>query len=100
MILVCSFRRNRIWQINHNYFHFDPTQGHFDVAGQRFQWDDGVFSVTLGNRNAATGDRAAYFHPMVSSHEFAIRTRHLQSETEAGNIAEQFQVGSNSTFEL
>jgi dopachrome tautomerase len=79
---VYSFRDNRMWTFQHNYFHLDPLQGDFDVAGQRYQWDDGIFSVMLSQRNAE-GFRFAYFHPMVSISEFAVSTRTLQNETAA-----------------
>lgn len=59
-----SFQRNRIWRFQHNYFHFDPLRGDLNVAGLQFQWDDGIFSITLGNRNP-DGYRTAYFHPMA-----------------------------------
>lgn len=87
---LCSLRRNRIWRIDHNYFHFDPTAGRFNVAGLQYTWDDGVFSVTLGPRDPATGDRLAYFHPMVSRNEFAIATRHLKDEAAATRLDEHF----------
>lgn len=38
--------------------------GDFNVGGQLFQWNDGIFSITLGKRNM-DGFRTAYFHPMV-----------------------------------
>lgn len=57
-------RQDRMWSFHHNYFHFDPHHGDFDVAGVQFQWDDGVFSITLGNRQP-DGYRTVYFHPMV-----------------------------------
>lgn len=42
----------------------DPHYGDFDVAGVQFQWDDGIFSITLGNRQP-DGYRDVYFHPMI-----------------------------------
>lgn len=63
-IHVYSFQQNRIWSFNHNFFHFDPLAGDFNVAGLRYQWDDGVFSITLGQKNL-DGFRTAYFHPMA-----------------------------------
>lgn len=59
-----SFRMDRIWSFSHNYFNFDPLHGDFDVAGVQFQWNDGIFSITLGNRQP-NGYRTVYFHPMV-----------------------------------
>lgn len=59
-----SLTQNRIWRFQHNYFHFDPLRGDLNVAGLQFQWDDGIFSITLGKRNP-DGYRTAYFHPMA-----------------------------------
>lgn len=91
--LPTSLQNNRIWSISHNYFHFDPVHGDFDVGGQKFQWDDGIFSVTLGPRGA-DNSRQAYFHPMVSTNEFAINTRFLKSPEFASNITAQFKVSN------
>lgn len=68
-----SFQQNRIWSFSHNYFHFDPIHGDFDVGGVQYQWDDGIFSITLGNREF-DGYRTVYFHPMArfASHSFTL----------------------------
>lgn len=52
------------------------------MAGLIYQWNDGIFSITLGNRNS-DGYRTAYFHPMASISEFAVSTRVLQSQQAA-----------------
>lgn len=74
--------QNQIWRFQHNYFHFDPLHGDFNVAGIQYQWDDGIFSITLGNRNP-DGYRVAYFHPMASTSEFAVSTKVLQNRENA-----------------
>lgn len=79
-LLVYSFRQNRIWVFQHNFFSFDPMWGDFNIAGQKFQWNDGIFSITLGNRNP-DGYRTAYFHPMCSVSEFSVSTKVLRNET-------------------
>lgn len=63
-VFCFSLGQNRIWSFHHNYFHFDPTQGDLSIGGQNFSWDDGIFSITLGNKNP-DGFRTAYFHPMA-----------------------------------
>lgn len=63
-LYVFSLRQNSIWRFSHNYFNFDPLNGDFDVAGLRYQWNDGIFSITLSNTNA-DGYKTAYFHPMA-----------------------------------
>lgn len=64
LLLFHSLRKNKIWSFSHNYFHFDPLHGDFNIAGNEFQWDDGIFSITLGALQQ-DGFRTAYFHPMV-----------------------------------
>lgn len=88
-----SLSQNRIWTFRHNYFHFDPLQGDFSIDGIPFQWDDGIFSITLGNRNSE-GYRTAFFHPMASTSEFGVSTKVLQDEQNAGrqNHGTDFQV--------
>lgn len=48
-IVVYSLADNDSWRVKHNYFHFDPLQGDFNVGGVNFQWTDGVFALALGN---------------------------------------------------
>lgn len=81
-LYVFSLEENHAWAFAHNYLHMDPLHGDFDVAGVQYQWDDGVFSVTLGPRDAR-GFRSAYFHPMVGINEFSVSTEVLRNETNA-----------------
>lgn len=52
----------------------------FNVAGVTYQWNDGIFSVTLSERNAE-GFKTAYFHSMASTSEFAVSTAVLKNQT-------------------
>jgi len=81
-LYVYSFAQDHIWSFAHNFFSFDPTQGDFNIAAQSFQWNDGIFSITLGAPNR-DGYKTAYFHPMASTSEFAVSTQVLQNETAA-----------------
>lgn len=47
-VIVYSFKDNKSWRVKHNFFHFDPLSGDFNVGGIKFQWTDGVFSMALG----------------------------------------------------
>ena len=47
-VVVYSFKDNKSWRVHHNYFHFDPLHGDYNVAGVNFQWTDGVFGMALG----------------------------------------------------
>lgn len=71
-----------MWSFSHNFFSFDPTKGDLNIANQAFQWNDGIFSITLGEKNP-DGYRTAYFHPMASTSEFTVSTKVLKSEADA-----------------
>lgn len=53
-----------MWSFAHTSFNFEPPYANFDVDGFQYTWRDGIFSVTLGNRDA-DGYRTAYYHPMA-----------------------------------
>lgn len=78
---VFSLAENRMWSFVHNYFHIEPLYGDFKVAGQRYQWRDGIFSITLGPKTGM--ERVAMFHAMSSLNEFTVSTRVLQNSTKA-----------------
>lgn len=90
-INVYSLRQNRMWSFSHNYLSFDPMMGDLNIGGFQFQWNDGIFSITLGKRNP-DGSRTAYFHPMASISSFAVSTRVLKNETasQRSNHGEDF----------
>lgn len=75
--LVYSWKQNDIWKVTHNYFFFDPLSGDLDIGGHKFQWNDGIFSITLSKINK-DGYRTAFFHAMASTNEFAVSTRILR----------------------
>lgn len=80
VLSVYSFREDKMWTFRHNYFSYDPLQGDLSLRGIKFQWDDGIFSVALGQIQN-DGYRTAYFHPMISNNEFIVNTRVLRNET-------------------
>lgn len=77
-LIVYSLRENDSWRLSHNYFHFDPISGNLNSAGQRFQWSDGIFSITLAGNGKS---KIAYFHPLISTHEFSVSTEVLNNRT-------------------
>lgn len=79
-LIVYSLKQNRAWTVVHNYFHFDPLQGNFNVGGFQFSRRDGLFSVALTPR-LNNGFKVAFFHAMVSDSEFVVSTEILQNET-------------------
>lgn len=66
--------------MKHNFFHFDPLQGDYNVGGVNFQWTDGVFGLAL-NRVQPDGSRPVYFHALSSTKEFVVSNKVLQNET-------------------
>ncbi|GAB0089073.1 protein yellow [Sergentomyia squamirostris] len=79
-VIVYSFRENKSWRVKHNFFHFDPLQGDYNVAGVNFQWTDGVFGMAVGKK-LQDGSRTVYFHALSSTKEFAVSNKILQNET-------------------
>jgi len=79
-IVVYSWKNNESWRVKHNFFHFDPLNGDFNIGGVNFQWTDGVFGLALG-RVQENGYRTLYFHPLASTHEFSVSTEVLRNQT-------------------
>lgn len=50
-VVVYSLKANDSWRFMHNFFHFDPLHGDFNVGGVNFQWTDGVFGLALGPKD-------------------------------------------------
>ncbi|XP_017877314.1 protein yellow-like [Ceratina calcarata] len=79
-LVVYSWADNDSWRITHNFFHFDPLNGDFNVSGHNFQWTDGVFGLSLSEPQP-DGYKTLYFHAMSGITEFAVSTEVLQDKT-------------------
>jgi dopachrome tautomerase len=79
-LIVYSLTQNKAWVVDHNYFHFDPVFGAFNVGGFQFNRRDGLFSVALSHR-LKDGFKIAFFHAMCSDAEFVVSTEILRNET-------------------
>ncbi|XP_041763179.1 L-dopachrome tautomerase yellow-f-like [Anopheles merus] len=92
-IHVYGLRENDMWSFNHSSFAHDATRAALNVAGQRFEWDDGVFSIALGQNDTLASGKMVYYHPMVSTTEFGTFTNVLRSKWIAlsGNYASLFE---------
>ncbi|KAF2879521.1 hypothetical protein ILUMI_26653 [Ignelater luminosus] len=73
-LVVYDFHENDSWRVRHNFFFVESLHGDFNVGGQRFHWNDGVFSVALSGVNP-DGFRTMYFHSMAGVHIFSVSTR-------------------------
>ncbi|XP_070500416.1 L-dopachrome tautomerase yellow-f2-like [Chironomus tepperi] len=81
-MIIYNMQEDKAYRMQHNYFRMNPFEGDYDVDGLKFSWEDGIFSITLSNRDK-DGYRTAYFHPMSSFTEFAVSTKILRNETSA-----------------
>ncbi|XP_017782339.1 PREDICTED: L-dopachrome tautomerase yellow-f2-like [Nicrophorus vespilloides] len=78
-LIVYSLKADRSWRVTHNYFFLESLAGEFNVGGQHFQWNDGVFSVALSEIKS-DGFRDMYFHSMAGTHLYVVSTRILRDE--------------------
>lgn len=81
-VVVYSFQNDESYRVKHNFFHFDPLQGDFNVGGVNFQWTDGVFGMAIGPMNP-DHSKDIYFHALASTKEFKVSNRVLQNKTVA-----------------
>uniref|UniRef100_A0A182N8X0 Protein yellow n=1 Tax=Anopheles dirus TaxID=7168 RepID=A0A182N8X0_9DIPT len=81
-VIVYSFAEDRSWRVKHNFFHFDPLAGDYNIGGVNFQWTDGVFGMAVGKR-LPDGTRPVYFHAFSSTKEFMVSNTVLKNETYA-----------------
>ncbi|ALC48066.1 yellow-h [Drosophila busckii] len=74
-IVVYSLARHRSWRITNYNFYPNPAASDFNIYGLNFQWMDGVFGLSLSQKN-----RFLYFHPMASFKEFMVSADLLLDE--------------------
>ncbi|KAK1127848.1 hypothetical protein K0M31_003339 [Melipona bicolor] len=79
-LVVYSWAKNDSWRISHNFFHFDPLHGNFNISGFNFQWQDGLFGMSLSALQS-DGYKTLYFHAMSGITEFSVSTEVLQDST-------------------
>jgi len=79
-VIVYSLRNDKSYRVKHNFFHFDPLHGDFNVGGVNFQWTDGVFGLAVGPMNP-DHSKDIYFHALASTKEFKVSNRVLQNES-------------------
>ncbi|KAF4523350.1 hypothetical protein B566_EDAN005504 [Ephemera danica] len=93
-MVVYSFKQDKSWRVEHEYFHPDPLACKFNATGISFRWLDGLFGIALSplNREDPTAVRTMYFHPMSSYREFSVPTSVIRNETAAGDSADAFTV--------
>lgn len=82
VLIWLSYETNSFWSFQHNYFSFDPLASELFVGGQSFNWDDGIFSLTLGPVEN-DGSRMVFFHAMISNDEFGVSNLVLQDSSKA-----------------
>ncbi|CAH2987910.1 unnamed protein product [Chilo suppressalis] len=75
-LVVYSLKEDRSWRLEHPSFRHNDAAMNFTAAGHVINWRDGLFSVALARR---LGNTLAYYHPLVSTQEFAISTNKLKT---------------------
>ncbi|XP_076274875.1 L-dopachrome tautomerase yellow-b [Rhynchophorus ferrugineus] len=88
-LIVYSWKENRSWKVQHNFFHIDPLAGDMTVASVSFQWTDGIFGLAL--RPEKDGYSTLFFHPMTSFNEFSVSTKILRDEQKAKDPNNYFE---------
>jgi hypothetical protein len=93
-MVVYSFKDDKSYRVEHEYFLPDPLACKFNAGGIDFKWIDGLFGMALTplNKSDAGATRTLYFHPMSSFNEFSVPTSVLRNETAAADSGDAFQV--------
>jgi hypothetical protein len=92
---VYGLYENRMWKFKHNYMQNEPRNGDLFVAGVKFKWEDGIFSVALGKPDYYTGNRRVFFHSLASTSKYWTTTSILTNESLANSedYDDKFYVG-------
>ncbi|XP_011504192.1 PREDICTED: protein yellow-like [Ceratosolen solmsi marchali] len=83
-LVVYSWAQNNSWRFHHNYFHFDPLNGDYNVTGINFHWTDGVFGLVV-SPHREDGSKTLYFHALSAVREFSVSTAVLRNESSASS---------------
>ncbi|XP_068627157.1 L-dopachrome tautomerase yellow-f-like [Battus philenor] len=78
-MVVFSLRAMDSWRLHHRSFVHDTSAMNFTAAGYLINWTDGLFSIALSDPDSE-GRRKAFYHPLVSTQEFAIDTEFLKDK--------------------
>uniref|UniRef100_A0ABD2XG80 Bee-milk protein n=1 Tax=Trichogramma kaykai TaxID=54128 RepID=A0ABD2XG80_9HYME len=79
-LVVYSLAQNNSWRFHHNYFHFDPLNGDYNVSGINFHWTDGLFGMAVSPKRE-DGSKTLYFHAFSAIREFSVPTHVLKNES-------------------
>ncbi|KAK7574212.1 hypothetical protein V9T40_011403 [Parthenolecanium corni] len=90
-LIVYDMKHEESYRVFHHFFHFDPLSGDYNVGGVNFQWIDGLLGLALSPIQK-DGFRTLYFHPMSSTHEFAVSTRIIRNKTIASDSYHEYKV--------
>lgn len=90
-LIVYSLEENRSWRIGHAYFYPDPLLSDYRMDNIRWQWVDGIFSLTLSPVDPESEDRYLYFHALSSNREFRVPVSKINTEPAARNSVDDFE---------
>lgn len=76
-MVVYSLAQKKSWQISNPTFKSDPNFKKFTVAGESFEFEDGVLGMTVEKRSPFNfpdnqKDRKLFYHAFSSNHENAV----------------------------
>nr|XP_026499966.1 L-dopachrome tautomerase yellow-f-like [Vanessa tameamea] len=77
-MIVFSLKSKNSWRLRHPSFAHNEMSLNFTIGGYVISWRDGLFSIALSEPDAE-GHRTAFYHPLVSTLEFTVNTKFLQS---------------------
>ncbi|XP_047542962.1 L-dopachrome tautomerase yellow-f2-like [Vanessa atalanta] len=77
-MIVFSLKSKSSWRLRHPSFAHNEMSLNFSIGGYVINWRDGLFSIALSEPDAK-GHRTAFYHPLVSTLEFTVNTKFLQS---------------------
>ncbi|XP_046389435.1 protein yellow-like [Ischnura elegans] len=90
-LVVYSFKHDKSWRVNHDFFLPDPLHCKYTVGGYTFHWTDGLFTVAMGPVDTTTNDRMLYFHAMSSDKEFAVPASTVRNSSLANSFSDTFK---------
>ncbi|XP_063836045.1 L-dopachrome tautomerase yellow-f-like [Ostrinia nubilalis] len=95
-VVVFSLKTKESWRMSHPSFVHEEQAMNFTAAGHVITWRDGIFSIALSSPDDE-GKRTAYYHPLVSTKEFAVDTAVLKNKGDLeGHVKLVGDRGANS----
>ncbi|KAL4703502.1 hypothetical protein ACJJTC_011304 [Scirpophaga incertulas] len=92
-LVVFSLKDRSSWRVDHPTFKHDVAAMNFTSSGHVINWPDGLFGMALVNKGCSGTN--LYYHPLVSTQEFAVNTTVLK--TRASLEKADFLIGNRGS---